>query len=490
MVSEKMNNNEFKVALAGVAGNILEWYDFAIFGYFSDIIGVNFFPPNQEGNASLIEAFTVFGLAFLARPIGGAFIGKMGDIYGRKRALETSLFFMAFPTLALGCLPTYAMAGWLSTALLILVRLIQGLSVGGQLTSALVFTLERTHISKWGFWASTVYAASSIGVSLSSLIASILRDTLSDEQLQNWGWRIPFWLGGLGALPAMYLRYNVPEYSLQHIEIESDNDEIDNADEQSQNSFVRLLEQEMGMELEVDPNSKQPIRDSFAKPNRRALIAVAFATTVPATAYYIIFVWFAIFMESLGKTAIPHAFAINSINTILGSIFFLLLAGWFTDQVKRYVTIMVVSGILLGSVFPLALDYIGSGLSNNAGIIALFIQLFLSILLVIWVGAMLPWMVFIFPPEIRLTSLSLGYNVSVGIWGGFSPLIATILTDQISFAAPGYFVAAAVALGLIGLWIAPSINYEELFDQKSELETLDIDESIRQPLLSETHADI
>lgn len=488
MLRAKSDHVELKVALASVTGNILEWYDFAIFGYFSDIIGLNFFPPNQEGDASLIEAFTVFGLAFLARPIGGAFIGKMGDIYGRKRALETSLFFMAFPTFALGCLPVYSMAGWLSTALLVFVRLIQGLSVGGQLTSALVFTLERTHASKWGFWGAAVYAASSVGVTFGSLMASVLRESLSEEQLQNWGWRLPFWVGGLGALPAIYLRYNVQEYIIEESGPEAN---PENDEDQHQNSFARLLEEEIGMELEEDPNAKQPIRDSLAKPNRRALIAVAFVTTVPTTAYYIIFVWFAIFMENLVDTPIPHAFAINTINTILGSIFFLLLAGWFTDQVKRYVTIMVVSGVILGSVFPISLELVGSDLTSNAGIIAFIIQLFLSILLVLWVGAMLPWMLLIFPPEIRLTSISLGYNVSVGIWGGFSPLIATVLTDQVSLSAPGYFVAAAVGLGLIGLWIAPSVRHNEMINQIPEDEQIEIENSLNRPLLMpEFHADI
>jgi len=147
--SENAERKQMLHTLAGVAGNILEWYDFAAFGFFSDIIGDVFFPP-QEGDAALIESFTVFGCAFIMRPVGGVIMGYIGDLYGRKKALEISIFLMAFPTFAMGCLPGYDRVGILSTILLILVRLVQGLSVGGQLVSSLVFTVESAPKEEWG----------------------------------------------------------------------------------------------------------------------------------------------------------------------------------------------------------------------------------------------------------------------------------------------------------------------------------------------------
>ena len=113
-----------------------------MFGYFSDVIGNVFFPP-QEGHAAIFESYVVFGLAFLCRPIGGVFLGYIGDVYGRKRALEISIFLMAFPTFAMGCLPSYARVGNLAIVLLTLVRMLQGLSVGGQLVSSLVYTSSK-----------------------------------------------------------------------------------------------------------------------------------------------------------------------------------------------------------------------------------------------------------------------------------------------------------------------------------------------------------
>lgn len=135
-----IKHQEFSLGifLAGVAGNVMEWYDFAVFGAFSDIIGKMFFPFEKDGNGALVDSFATFGGAFAMRPVGGILLGYIGDVYGTKTALEISIFLMAFPTFAMGCLPTYESVGSIAIVLLIIVRLMQGLSVGGQLMSSLV----------------------------------------------------------------------------------------------------------------------------------------------------------------------------------------------------------------------------------------------------------------------------------------------------------------------------------------------------------------
>jgi MHS family proline/betaine transporter-like MFS transporter len=148
-----------KQTIAGTLGNVLEWYDFAIFGFFSDIIAQLFFPPadTSDGtNENLLRSFAVYGGAFMMRPVGGITIGYLGDKYGRKHALVTSLFLMAVPTFAMGCLPTYAQIGSWSTGLLVLCRLLQGMSVGGQLPASLVFTVETRPRENWGIFGSFV----------------------------------------------------------------------------------------------------------------------------------------------------------------------------------------------------------------------------------------------------------------------------------------------------------------------------------------------
>jgi MHS family proline/betaine transporter-like MFS transporter len=141
--TRKMSHTHMQT-IAGTLGNVLEWYDFALFGFFSDIIAQLFFPPvdTTDGtNENLVRSFAVYGGAFIMRPVGGAFIGYLGDKYGRKYALVTSLFLMAVPTFAMGCLPTYSQIGSWSTVLLVLCRLLQGMSVGGQLPASLIYTV-------------------------------------------------------------------------------------------------------------------------------------------------------------------------------------------------------------------------------------------------------------------------------------------------------------------------------------------------------------
>mmetsp|Transcript_12973 Transcript_12973/g.35912 ORF Transcript_12973/g.35912 Transcript_12973/m.35912 type:complete len:310 (+) Transcript_12973:109-1038(+) len=188
------HRHDFLTTLAGVAGNVLEWYDFAVFGFFGDVIGEVFFPP-QAGHSQMVESFAVFGVAFLMRPLGGLVMGYIGDVYGRKKALVLSIFLMAFPTFAMGCLPSYQQVGPIAIGLLLITRMLQGLSVGGQLMSSLVFTLEGHDPSVWGLFGSFVMAAANFGTLLGNLAAFVMRGSLTDAQLASWGWRIPFLSG-------------------------------------------------------------------------------------------------------------------------------------------------------------------------------------------------------------------------------------------------------------------------------------------------------
>mmetsp|Transcript_30798 Transcript_30798/g.56997 ORF Transcript_30798/g.56997 Transcript_30798/m.56997 type:complete len:209 (-) Transcript_30798:1335-1961(-) len=140
--------------IAAYFGNAAEWYDFAIYGFFSDTIAQVFFPPSSAGHANLVMSYIVFGCAFFIRPLGGIITGHIGDKLGRKRAVVFSLCCMTFPTVAMGCLPTYEQVGGWSTALLVFCRMLQGFSVGGQLPSSLVYTLETKPKEHWGYYGS------------------------------------------------------------------------------------------------------------------------------------------------------------------------------------------------------------------------------------------------------------------------------------------------------------------------------------------------
>ena len=408
-----------------------------MFGYFSDIIGKAFFPPDQKGHAALIESFVVFGGAFIVRPIGGALIGRMGDTHGRKSALETSILLMAFPTFALGCLPTFETVGWLAPTLLVILRLIQGLSVGGQLMSSVVFTLERSgNESNWGFWGASVFAAATVGTVIGSMLSYALRAVLDEEELLDYGWRIPFLFGALGVIPGAYLKYRAKEHPIV-------------APEQEE-------EAGSGKGGGTTPNlvRQDTLAETFGPANRRALIASALVPCLPAATYYITFVWLAVFMESIADPPVPHAFAITSMVGFL-AIFANFLGGIIADRLGKRTLVLYVVSLLIGITGPIFLWWIAT--TSSPGV-AFLCQFTLGSFLAIWNGAMIPFIVKRFPPHLRLTSVNIGYNLAVGICGGFSPAVATLLVDRFSKSSPGFMLTALAMVSWGGIWLGHGID--------------------------------
>jgi len=405
--------------MAGLAGNILEWYDFAVFGYFSDILSDVFFPPNQAGHAALVETFAVFGGAFLMRPVGGVMMGYIGDKYGSRKALTVSIFLMAFPTFAMGCLPGYESIGSLAIVLLTLVRLLQGLSVGGQLMSSLVYTLERHPKSKWGLYGSYVMAAANVGTLLGGTVAMILRSSLTDEQLHTWGWRVPFLSGILVSISGFYLRSHGDDDDQQHVH-------GDGATSSAQN----------------------PIRLAFSRGNIRALLATAMVTLLWATSFYLIFVWMPVYMTDLIDNPVPNAFAVNSASLAISVCLLFPIAGWLSDKYGRR-KVMGVGGLLLGVFAPISMAVIGNGITATA----LLAQTFLGIALSFWGAPMMAWLAESFEPSARLTSVSIGYNIGQVLGGGVAPAAATELVDHFGALVPGYYITVVAVISLMGLCV-------------------------------------
>lgn len=195
-----------RVLLAS-AGNFLEWYDFAAFGIFAPEIGAAFF-PSSSADTALLRSFSVFAGAFLARPLGGVLFGHIGDRFGRERALMLTILMMAISTVTIGLLPTYSTAGFSSTFLLVLCRLLQGLAAGGELPGALVYAVESASPRHVGFFGALVQATGA-GSLLASLVRSVLHLALGEEGIMQWGWRVPFLLGGVLASLTSCLRQSM-----------------------------------------------------------------------------------------------------------------------------------------------------------------------------------------------------------------------------------------------------------------------------------------
>lgn len=407
--------------LASVAGNVLEWYDFAVFGFFADIIGQVFFPLQHTNNSNhqIVESFAIFGGAFLMRPIGGILLGWIGDRYGRKKALEISIFLMALPTFAMGCLPTYQQVGSLSVVLLIVVRLLQGLSVGGQLMSSLVYTLEQKDPNSWGLYGSYVLASANFGTLLGGLVAASLRAVLSEDEMLHYGWRLPFLSGILVSICGLYLKYACDE------------------------------------EFHEVTAIKNPLKQAFS--NVRALAASCLVPMLWAAGFYLTFVWMAIYMKKLVIPPVPHAFWVNSCALLVSVCLLFPAAGILSDRYGRSRT-MTVGGVAFAVMAPLCVFLIGRG----DAVLAFFAQSGLGICLSLWGAPMMAWLVESFPPDARLTSVAIGYNVAQAIMGGATPSLATVMAD-LWYLSPGFLLTAVALCSLIGLHcVAPTVSLELL----------------------------
>lgn len=396
-----------KVILAGLVGNVMEWYDFAVYGFFASIIGVHFF-PSENPAISLIAAFGAFAAGFLVRPLGGLLIGRIGDKIGRKRAMVISVMAMAVPTVLIGLMPTYQTIGIAAPVLIVVLRIVQGLSVGGEYTSSLIFLAEharpgrRSRISIWGMWGATA------GTLLGSAIGALISDVLTADQLLNWGWRVPFLMGFLVAITGYLIR-------------------------RSMHDTVPV------------GASKTPIQDTFGK-HKMPVIKVALVNVGLGVAFYAAFVYSVTYITTIDK--LPESIALN-LNTLSMVILLALLpaSAWLSDRFGRKPLIVLGSALLTFGAIPIF------HLLHTTDPAVIFLgELSFVIAIAIMAGGLVATNVELMPAAIRCTGLAFAYNASIGFFGGTTPMIVAWLIhttgDPIS---PAYWVAAA---GLISLLTA------------------------------------
>ncbi|KAL7542072.1 hypothetical protein ACHAWF_007085 [Thalassiosira exigua] len=458
--------------IAGVMGNVLEWYDFALFGFFSDVIGTVFFPPSDEAEEAyeeegvvdmggeidthnLVKSFAVYGGAFLARPVGGLAIGYLGDKYGRKYALVVSLFLMAFPTFLMGCLPTYESIGAWSTACLVICRILQGMSVGGQLPASLIYTVETRPHEHWGYYGSLVMMAANCGTLLGNLVGAILRSLLTDEQLVSWGWRIPFWSGILIAGVAGYLKLHGKEHHPNAGEYDDDDDDDAVGDGAGGKDAPR--------------EAKHPIGEVFKWENLPALGSATLTPMLWGAGFYTTFVWMAIFMDVLVDPPIETAFWVNALSLLFGVIIPMPFFGMLSDKVGRDRT-MGVGLVGLAVLGPVAIKVIATG----DAVKAFAAQWVLGVFLALFGGPMNAWLVEKFPPKIRLTSAAFGYDLAHCTASAFSPLVATILVQEYGVDAPGGIYSFFGVLAVIGMYMSTKIHRDGGVDKSDEVQMADV----------------
>jgi MHS family proline/betaine transporter-like MFS transporter len=394
-----------RMVAAGAIGNVLEWYDFAVYGYFATSIGRVFF-PKEDPIAQLLFAFGVFAIGYLMRPLGGMVIGNIGDRIGRKQALSVSVAAMAIPTFIVGILPGYDAIGLAAPILLTICRMLQGLSVGGEYTTSIVFMVENAPSNKRGMAGALAGSGAVLGILLGSATGTTLAALMSPENLNLWGWRIPFLLGLVIGIVGLLLRRNI---------------EVKN---------------------EVTADQKQPIIETIES-YRPLLARLAGLSLFNAVTFYLIFVYLVSWFQLADKMRQEISLEINTISMII-VIPIMIIAGAISDRIGRKPLLIgtVIAAILLA--YPLF-----NGMHHPSEVLVQLCQLGFAVIIGIYIGSSPAFMVETAPTHIRSTSIALGYNLTLGIVGGLTPLTATWLVHQThSAVAPAFMIIVAALLSL------------------------------------------
>jgi len=411
-----MNSSQTRrVIAAGMVGNVLEWYDFAIYGYFAFAIGRQFF-PHENAVAQLLSAFGVFALGFLMRPIGGAFVGHIGDQFGRRAALTFSVAAMAIPTFLIGLLPGYATLGLLAPAALTLLRMVQGLSVGGEYTSSMVFLVEHAPEGRRGLMGALAGSGSAIGVLLGSAVGAAFAASMPAAALDAWGWRIPFLLGLVVGIAGYIFRRHVLETGA------------------------------------AEKRMRAPIVETLHD-HRRVVAAFAGLSVFSAVTFYIAFVYMVSWLQTADGIPPSRSLEINTFSMVV-SLPVLIAAGWLSDWVGRKPLMLLASmGGLIGA---LPLFWL---LNHPSELFAQLGQLGLISLSGLYYGALPATLVEAAPPTVRCTAVALGYNLCLGLFGGLSPLVATWLVERTgNEIAPAFLIMASAAVTFVTLF-----NFQETY---------------------------
>lgn len=404
-----------KSVVASGIGNAMEFFDFALYSYLAVIISKNFFSPVDNDELKLVFTFATFAISFLLRPIGGMFFGRIGDKYGRKIVLTLTIIMMAISTLLIGLLPTYDQIGIYAPLLLLLARVLQGFSLGGEYSGSMVYIAESTPDNKRLRMGTGLEIGTISGYIVASVLITILFWTLNDAQMNSWGWRIPFFLSVPIGLFGLYLRYNLDESP--------------------------IFEQDVATHQEEKPT----IKDILILYRKDILICAVFVAFFNITNYMLLGYMPSYLDEVLGisdKVSTPVTAIVLIIMIPLALSF-----GKFADKFgnKKVITFGLIIGI--------ALSIIAFALLNVGTIITLFIGLLLiGLVLSVYEGTMPGTLPALFHTNVRYRAIAWTFNISISIFGGTTPLVASWLVHITgNNLAPAFYLMFVSIIGLIML---------------------------------------
>jgi len=422
-VTRQLNRQDYKTLTLAALGGALEFYDFIIFVFFAAVVGELFFPPDIPEWLRQLQTFGIFAAGYLARPLGGIIMAHFGDKVGRKKMFTLSILLMALPTLAIGLLPTYATLGILAPLLLLAMRLLQGAAIGGEVPGAWVFVAEHVPARRIGIACGTLTAGLTVGILLGSVVATVINTSMTPQTLHDGGWRIPFLLGGVFGLMAMYLRRWLRETPV----------------------FIEM-QQRKALADEL------PIKTVVM--NHKKAVAVSMLLTWLLSAGIVVVILMSpVWLQKQYGFAPALTLQGNSIAIVM-LCFGCLLAGLAADRFGASKT-LIVGSLLLAVCSWTFYHYAGTHPEQ------LFLLYGLAGLSVGVVGAVPFVMVRAFPAGVRFTGISFSYNLSYAIFGGITPILVTGLM-AVSPLAPGWYVLVLSLVGLaLGILLRQDLHHED-----------------------------
>ena len=413
--SRPLTRSDYKTLSLSALGGALEFYDFIIFVFFATVVGKLFFPADMPEWLRLMQTFGIFAAGYLARPLGGIVMAHFGDLLGRKKMFTLSIFMMAVPTLIMGLLPTYAQIGMAAPILLLLMRVIQGAAIGGEVPGAWVFVSEHVPARNTGFACGTLTAGLTAGILLGSLVATLINSVYSAEEVADYAWRIPFLLGGVFGLFSVYLRRWLHETPV----------------------FAEL-QQRKALAEEV------PLR-AVLRDHRGAIVLSMLLTWLLSAGIIVVILMTPTILQTVYGFTPSVALQANSLAIVLLTLG-CIGAGRLVDRFGAGRVFVAGSLALLVSSWTFY-----HTLAEHKDL--LFPMYALTGLCVGIVGAVPFVMVRAFPPVVRFSGLSFSYNVAYAIFGGLTPMAVTALL-KFSPMAPALYVAGICTIGLlVGLYL-------------------------------------
>jgi MFS family permease len=405
----------WKVITASSVGTMIEWYDFYIFGSLAAIIATQFFPGGNP-TASFLKTLATFAVGFAVRPFGALVFGRIGDLTGRKIAFLATLLIMGGSTAAIGFLPGYGRIGIAAPIVLVILRLLQGLALGGEYGGAAVYVAEHAPDGRRGYYTSFIQTTATLGLFLSLAVILIVRAIVGEDAFKVWGWRVPFILSLLLVAISYYIRIRLRESPL----------------------FAILKE--------TGKTSRAPIQESFGTWSRwKVFFVVLFgATAGQAVVWYTGQFYALLFMQTVLKVPLVTSYVCVAIALVLGAPLFVFF-GSLSDRIGRKKIMM--AGNLLAALLYVPIYHAMKLYSNPVNAVALTALVFVQVVFVTMVyGPIAAFLVEAFPARIRYTSMSLPYHFGNGWFGGFLPIIATSLVARTGNIYAGLAFPIVVAL--------------------------------------------